>query len=137
VVECQLPKLDVAGSSPVSRSRNKGLISSRRYDDFAQNLKRGSRWGGVGSWKHFPGKSKPSCLGRGKPQTSKLPKSCILLDKTLLQFLHSRLLHIKRRLRVLVLSHVDAMPHNVRAAFSRRRLLPFVEWRMCAAWLDS
>ena len=28
LVECQLPKLDVAGSSPVARSRNRSLIAA-------------------------------------------------------------------------------------------------------------
>ena len=32
MVECQLPKLDVAGSNPVSRSKNKGLIRFVEYD---------------------------------------------------------------------------------------------------------
>jgi hypothetical protein len=45
----RLPKLDVAGSSPVSRSRNKELIRSVKYDVTTISLPvaKRSRWGGA------------------------------------------------------------------------------------------
>jgi hypothetical protein len=59
VVECQLPKLDVAGSNPVSRSKNKGLNSSIEYDVTTISLltAKRSRWGG--GCNTSPAKPKP------------------------------------------------------------------------------
>jgi hypothetical protein len=59
VVECQLPKLDVAGSNPVSRSKNKGLIRFIVYD--VTTITASARKNGVsgGCWQHFSGNPKP------------------------------------------------------------------------------
>ena len=44
VVECQLPKLDVAGSNPVSRSKNlKSLPSAMLYDGTTHSANSTSR----------------------------------------------------------------------------------------------
>ena len=67
MVECQLPKLDVAGSNPVSRSINKGLIRFVEYDVTTISLLTYKGAAGEAS-QHLPGKPRTSLPQFRKPR---------------------------------------------------------------------
>ena len=112
-IDSRLPKLDVAGSSPVSRSRNKGLICSAKYDVTTISLlaEKRSRWGG-GCNTSPANPNLPASVAESLKHRT-LPRIPHLVEKPLLDFPHRLLFHIKGGLRVLILIDVDAVSHNI------------------------